>query len=415
MVNFLETLFDASIPGQRINAAREQRANRIAAKEQREREAAAFESIQSGDVLGAAAQSPEIAAKFQQVQQGQNAFDSEQEQQQSQAFRQSGLRATRALKSLTEAGVPIEQAFDRVSQSAGNLFGSPEELAQIKEFVTQGGPGALASIEAAFGETPSNKGRFISTRGGIFDTQTQKIIANQDPLNDLKRRQLESNIDATEALAEQRRAKTGVSGNVPVTKGQEALDKAFAKDAVDFLQGGNSVAASNIARLDNAIDVLREENITGPLAGIGDVNVRSITNPRSAAIQQQVQNAIQSSLKATLGAQFARVEGEQLLDRAFAPRQSEAENIRRVKIVADTMRDMLERKQVMTDYFLENGSLAGFDGEPPDPEVFNAILDQFEEEDDAAEAVDDGISKLSPEKQQRIKELRASKAAGTLQ
>lgn len=408
---FLQDIWDISIPGQRMNEARELRAQRAAAEQARQREADAFKAIQSGDVLGAAVQDPSVAGAFQSVQAGQTRQSSTQDTLEREAL----LRTARAMRAAEQKLGDRGAAFDLVAPRVGKALGSsPEEIASVREFFL-GSEDPYGVLEASLAETSSDKGRYISTRGGIFDTQTRQIIANEDPEADLRRQLLQSQVGATDALAEQRLAaanKSAAGAPVPVTKGQEALDKAFAKEAVDFLQGGASVAASNVARLDNAVEQLQAStSLTGPVAGIGGVNVRTITNPKSAAVQQQVQNAIQESLKATLGAQFARVEGEQLLDRAFAPRQQEAENIRRVKIVADTVREMLERKQGMTDYFMENGTLVGYEGTRPDPEMFNEILRQFEVEDAAEENADT----LSPEKRKRLEELRAKRREGTLQ
>ena len=397
---FLGDFINSTAVGQKAIAQRE-------AQAARERQAAAFDAIQSGDVMGAAAYDPQLAGDYQGVQAGQQQLGANKAGLEREALLRTARAVRAAEQRLGDRGV----AFDLVVPRVGKLLGgSPEEIASVREFFV-GTEDPYGVLEASLTEAPNDKGRYISTRGGIFDTQTREIIANEDPEADLRRQLLQSQVGATDALADQRRSAAS-SSPVPVTKGQEQLDKTFAKEAVDFMQGGSSVAASNIARLDNAVEQLSgASGLTGPIAGIGNVNVRTLTNPKSAAVQQQVQNAIQESLKATLGAQFARVEGEQLLDRAFAPRQQEGENIRRVKIVANTLREMLQRKQEMTDYFMENGTLVGYEGAPPDPEVFNEILRQFDVEDAATE----NASVLSPEKQRRLEELQAKRREGTLQ
>jgi len=378
-VALLQDIIDITVPGQQINAAREKRAQREAAEAARQREAQAFEAISSGDVMGAAAFDPRVASQYQQVQGNRLTQRDAADQLRTRAL----TRAVRAGRGLAERiGDPLA-AFDMVSKNAGRLFGvSPEEAQQARALVEQGGFDALENALVGPQEADT-RGRYISTRNGIFDTQSQQIVEGTRPAGDpLDREYRLAQIDATEALAEQRRARTGADARIPETAGTKKLDQEFAKETSDYLSGGASVAASNVARLDNAIEQLSaRDDLSGPAAGALPIAVRSVVNPRSAAVQQQVQNAIQESLKATLGAQFARVEGEQLLDRAFDPRQQEQENIRRVSIVAATLRDQLDRKQEMVDYFTANGTLRGYEGPRPDPQAFNDLLRQFERED----------------------------------
>lgn len=138
---FLRDIWDISIPGQRMAQARDLRAQRAAAQAQRDREAAAFEAIQSGDVMGAAAQSPEIAGAYGDVQGDQDALR-----------RQAGLRAVRAIEAAVGKGVPYEQAVGLVGRNTGQLFGSPDERDAVLAELLQGGPSTLAAYKAALTE-----------------------------------------------------------------------------------------------------------------------------------------------------------------------------------------------------------------------------------------------------------------------
>lgn len=135
---FLQDIWDISIPGQRIAQARDLRAQRAAMQEQRDREAAAYQAIQNGDVMGAAAQSPEIAGAYGNVQAGQDDLR-----------RQAGLRLTKSLRAASQK-LPWPQAVELVGRASGQFFGGDEESRQaVMSELLQGGPAALDAIEAA--------------------------------------------------------------------------------------------------------------------------------------------------------------------------------------------------------------------------------------------------------------------------
>lgn len=175
-MSFLQDIFDISIPGQRIAQARTLRSERQAAEDERQRQAEAFKAIQSGDVLGAAAQDPSLASDFQSVQINQQSLDSGQLQRQQQA----GATASRAARVLTQRlGDPVA-AFDAVVQRAGGLFGSPEELENARALVAENGAAAFDMFEQAFSEprrtgTPSKPITVIDQETG------EEVLATQDP------------------------------------------------------------------------------------------------------------------------------------------------------------------------------------------------------------------------------------------
>lgn len=355
---FLRDIFDISIPGQRINAAREQRAQRAAAEEDRARQAEAFKAIQSGDVLGAAAYDPAVAGQYQQVAAGED----ERSAAKDTLMRQAGLRAVQAAKALaSKLGDPLA-AFDSVAKRSGSLFGSEEELAQARQFVADNGAAGFDAIEQAFGTQAKPGQRYYSTAGGLYDTETGQVIPGTGKAEDPLLGERAALLRAQTAAAQ---AKASSTSDKPKAQGEaiKALDRAVAKDVAEWIGGGSAGVAANLARLDGAIETLRSgDNISGKAIGQLPVWARSTVAPQSAAVQQEIESAIQSSLKQTLGAQFARVEGEQLLARAFDPRQSEAENARRAGLVAQMTRELAVAKQAQAEYILENGSIAGYEG-----------------------------------------------------
>lgn len=233
---FLQDLFDASIPGQRINAAREQRAAREAAAADRERQAKAFEAIQGGNVLGAAAYDPGVASQYQAVAAGEDQRNVAQDS----LRRAAGLRATRAVKTLAPRfGGDYGAAFDFVASKSGGLFGSPEELASAREFVIQNGDEGLAAIEAGFTEPGKPGPQFYSTPGGLYSVAegavvegTQRPGKEADPLLEDRRALLRAQTDAAKATAATRAAKVGDKGT---EKGQEVLSNSLSGLAETYL------------------------------------------------------------------------------------------------------------------------------------------------------------------------------------
>lgn len=233
---FLQDLFDASIPGQRINAAREQRAAREAAAAERERQAKAFEAIQGGDVLGAAAYAPDIASQYQNVAAGEDQRSTAQDA----LRRQAGLRATRAVKTLApKFGGDYGAAFDFVAEKSGGLFGSPEELASAREFVIQNGDEGLAAIEAGFSEPGAPEKRYYTTSGGLYDAEQGIVIEGTgrpgkeaDPLLAEKRALIQAQTEAAKARATATATKSGDKGT---EKGQATLSNTLSGLAETYL------------------------------------------------------------------------------------------------------------------------------------------------------------------------------------
>jgi len=63
-----------------------------------------------------------------------------------------------------------------------------------------------------------------------------------------------------------------------------------------------------------------------------------------------------------LGPQFTEKEGERLIARAYNPRLSEKENVKRVRRLIDQIKSAAKAKGDAADYFEKNGTLAGYKG-----------------------------------------------------
>lgn len=152
----------------------------------------------------------------------------------------------------------------------------------------------------------------------------------------------------------------------PLTKGQEALDREFAKEYSDYIAaGGYASVQKNLQDLDTVVKRLEEkDDVTGTLREklIPSDYVRSIVNEEAQDLKDTVERVIQQSLRQTLGAQFTEKEATRLIERSYNPRLSDEKNIERLKQTIKEIQNMAEAKQKSAKYFEEKGTLSGYRG-----------------------------------------------------
>lgn len=190
-------------------------------------------------------------------------------------------------------------------------------------------------------------------------------------------------------------------GGQELTPGQEAVDKAFAKDVYSpyVTQGGFSSTEKNLKQLKQAREALQSgANLTGPLIGNIPDWAQAFNNPEAISTREAVEEVVQQNLKDTLGAQFTEREGERLIARAYNPRLSEDENRQRLNRLIDQIASSHEAKRQAVEYFEENGTLRGFRGDLPSWDDFEGLFPEDEgngEQSDSSlpqAAADDGIT-----------------------
>lgn len=149
--------------------------------------------------------------------------------------------------------------------------------------------------------------------------------------------------------------------------GGKALDEQFAKDYATFVQGGAADSAKQLAQLQDVAKALRAPgaNLTGPTLGNIPDTAKNFINPQSVAMRERVEEVVQRSLRAILGAQFTEKEGERLIARAYNPRLSEAENAIRVDRLFTQLNNAFQQKKAAAQYFERNGTLEGWRGKLP--------------------------------------------------
>lgn len=159
--------------------------------------------------------------------------------------------------------------------------------------------------------------------------------------------------------------------SVKLSPGQEALDKAFAKQySEDIASGASQNIKGNIQSLEDIKKDIQDNKdmFTGILdtavesLGGSDL-IRSALNPKLQSVKDRLEKVIQQDLRKTLGAQFTEKEAERLMERSFNPKLSAQENIDRIQGVIDTVKGRQQEQERAAKYFEKKGTLQGFESQ----------------------------------------------------
>jgi len=190
-----------------------------------------------------------------------------------------------------------------------------------------------------------------------------------------------------ERIAQSRENAATAKAAAKQTPGQIALDKDFGKDVAEWYgQGGESDYQKQIDQLTAVHSNLTDPNqeTTGWFTGRTPDVINSWWNPGAIDARDQVSEVVQRNLKAILGAQFTRAEGDQLIARAYNPSLDEATNARRVNALMVQMKQGHKVKAAAIKYFEQNGTLEGFNAPMPTQSDFYSALDQSDAEAEGA-------------------------------
>lgn len=161
--------------------------------------------------------------------------------------------------------------------------------------------------------------------------------------------------------------------DLQLSEAEKVTDKKFAEDYTDFvLGGGSSSVQKDLGQLNTVIAKLEKGGGTDSFAGMkfqpsgkgGLISKewRDIILPEGANIQDLVGGVVQKNLRKILGGQFAQMEGAQLVERAYNPRQPPEKNIARLKALMQELQDAAKARIEASQYYEEHGTLKGFKG-----------------------------------------------------
>lgn len=147
--------------------------------------------------------------------------------------------------------------------------------------------------------------------------------------------------------------------------GVKATDTAYAKDEyVPFILGGGyATAMKGLSQIDDAITKLEKNpKLTGGPGRLLPNKVRALTDSEAMAVEEQVKQSIQDTLKATLGGQYTEREGQAVLDRAYNSALPASENIKKLRREKARLEEQLNAKLKAAKYFESQQSLGGYQG-----------------------------------------------------
>ena len=147
------------------------------------------------------------------------------------------------------------------------------------------------------------------------------------------------------------------------TIGRQTVDTTYAKDYLQWVQGGGADAIGNLAQVGTVLKQLEQgKQLTGPMIGIQPDFILALTNPNAADAKQRIEEVVQRNLRLVLGAQFTEKEGERLIARAYNPSLSPQQNAARLRRLYAQMAIAAQSRQQMSAYFEEKGTLTGYKG-----------------------------------------------------
>jgi len=185
-------------------------------------------------------------------------------------------------------------------------------------------------------------------------------------------------------------AQQGRLGDRVLTKGEIKSDEAFGTWYTNewLLKGGGSTEQTYLESLKGVRNTLADAEQSGEsISGVGQgilskyPTAQAYFNPEGAVVQDRIASVAQLSLKAILGGQFSEREGELLIQRAYNPLLSEAENIERLTQLINRIEKAENYKKAAVDYWEENKTMSGFKAPKYGQEDFRSDIESYYRQD----------------------------------
>ena len=185
-------------------------------------------------------------------------------------------------------------------------------------------------------------------------------------------------------------AEQGRLGKSVLSKGELKSDEAFGTWYTNewLLKGGGSTEQTYLESLKGVRNTLADAEQSGEsISGVGQgilskyPTAQAYFNPEGAVVQDRIASVAQLSLKAILGGQFSEREGELLIQRAYNPLLSEAENIERLTQLINRIEKAENYKKSAVDYWEENKSMSGFKAPKYGEEEFRSDIESYYRQD----------------------------------
>lgn len=257
---------------------------------------------------------------------------------------------------------PSPEGQPTVTQQANPLGIDPQTAGIIQKLAGNRHTAPLANqLLTAAMKPKSPKDRYVSSGGGLFDTQTQQWMMPPSSKDGFK--VVGKGGQVFDESTGQFIAPEGGGAATELTPAQKAVDQAFGKDyAASVAGGGYADSQKNLAQLQSVADDLEKKQLTGPFIGSTPDFITKFTHPEAIDVRERVEEVVQRNLREILGAQFTETEGERLISRAYNPRLPEHVNAKRVKRLLGAMKQAYQAKQDAARHYEQYGTLSNYPG-----------------------------------------------------
>jgi hypothetical protein len=179
--------------------------------------------------------------------------------------------------------------------------------------------------------------------------------------------------------------------------------KGFQEKALEWTAEGSlprKTAESNLSVFEDAITALESgsvvtgttlEKLNGMLGLIGaDDPMRAFFNPDGQDQLDNIRGVVFQGLRTTLGSQFTEKEGLRLVEATYNTKLTSRQNARRLKRLAQLLRDSIEYKDKLSELSLTRDGVISLvtQGGPRTKNWLNSQIDIMEQEFEQAEAFD---------------------------
>lgn len=152
-----------------------------------------------------------------------------------------------------------------------------------------------------------------------------------------------------------------------LTPGQQALDKAFAKEYDEWTSKDRSIVDRNLDKLEGVRDTLekRKNDLIAPSGRLVGRLPDWARSQESLRLREDVRGAVMDTLRATLGAAFTEKEGERVFNLAYNENLSPDENLHKLNPLIKQLQTQRDAKDAKGAFFDSQGTLKGFSGAMP--------------------------------------------------
>ena len=157
-------------------------------------------------------------------------------------------------------------------------------------------------------------------------------------------------------------ASQGMPDGTVLTAADLAFDKKAGEELFSFINKDLPQQITNLDKIDDVINILQNENVTGPVVGSTPFALKAVLNPQSIGVEDDIRSIVFQSLRATLGAQFTEREGENLVRASFNRYLDEEINIKRLRRLKEETLKGLKTKESMYYHLRDKGTLSNYEG-----------------------------------------------------